>query len=185
MMWLLALSPVLLGSIPLAFPSDWKTDLKTKAADSPFHFPDSSYRFLTPDGKAAVQFPDKPRQSKRTLRSRDGSITLQLATYATAEGNIFLFGYADLPSIPHEPDTVLQGILEGLIRDNPTIRWKKVAFGEEQLPGLEVTWRKNDKDMVCRYILNKRRLYQIMVLGSQQFVTGDSARAFLNSFVIE
>jgi hypothetical protein len=181
MISLLDFSIVMLGTVLITIP----IDSETKSFTSVPQFPEKYYRFLTSDGKAAVRFPDKPRQSKRTLRSRDGSITLQMATYATAEGDVFLFGYAALPAVPQDPDTVLQGVLEGLIRDHPTIQWKKIGYGDKQLPGREVTWRKDDKHMVCRYILDKQRLYQIMVLGSQQFVTSHSARAFLDSLLIE
>lgn len=170
----------------------WFTVLVAGTSDPPPDSPDSpvrsavtSYRFRTPDGKGSVQFPNKPKESKRTLRIGNSSISLQLATYATAEGDIFLFGYADLPATPPDADSILQGALEGLIRDNPMIQLKKIVFGEEQLPGREVEWRKDDKYMLCRYILCKQRLYQIMVLGSRQFVTSEAAHAFLHSLIIE
>lgn len=155
----------------------------------PLNFPaclsEMSYRFSTHDGKGAVLFPDKPKESKRTLRIGGSSVTLRLATYATVNGDIFLFGYVDLPASSPDANAILQGVHEGLIRDNPMIQQSKLAFGEEKLPGLEVTWSKDDKHMVCRYILQKKRLYQIMVFGSRQFITSDTARAFLDSLIIE
>jgi hypothetical protein len=160
-------------------------DPATDSLDPPVRLPEKSYRFLAHNGKGAVQFPDKPKESKRTVRIGGISVTLRLATYATVEGDIFLFGYVDLPAEPKHVDAVLQGIHEGLIRDNPTIQQSKLAFGEEKLPGLEVTWSKDDKHMVCRYILHKKRLYQIMVFGSRQFVTSDAARDFLKSLTID
>ena len=151
----------------------------------PVRLLEKSYRFSTPDGKGTVQFPDKPKESKRTLRIGGNSVILRLATYATVEGDIFLFGYADLPTQPPDANAILQGVFEGLVRDNPMIQLKNLVFGEQKLPGQEITWHTDDRQMVCRYILCKQRLYQIMVLGSPQFVTSNTARAFLDSLLVK
>lgn len=138
------------------------------------------------DREVSVVFPDRPRESTRTIRNALGRFPLRLATYATNDGGIFLFGYATLPVSPMaDPDVLLQGIVEMLLRDKADLTLKKIVYGAQQLPGREVTWRKGNQQMICRYILDGTRLYQIMVFGPTSFVTGDTARAFLDSFVLK
>lgn len=146
---------------------------------------DKGYEYVSPDRSATVIFPARPRESPRTVRTRAGEVRLQLATYATADGDVLLFGYADVPpAAVADPDVLLQGLAESLVQTGANITLKKIVYGEQKLPGREVVWRKDHQHLRARYILRDRRLYQIVVLGSESFVNSKTALDFFASFAL-
>jgi hypothetical protein len=108
-----------------------------------------------------------------------------MATYATTEGNILLFAYADLPAgVAESPDTLLQGLVEALVQNDAHLQIRKILYGPQKLPGREVVWSKDTIYLKARYILHNRRLYQIGVFGSPSFIDSNTARDFLASFTL-
>ncbi len=135
-------------------------------------------------GGYSVQLPGPPQESSRKVRTRLGTLPLHVATYATAAGEAYLAGYAELPS-GSDAETVLNGVAEGLIREGPQLSQQKILFGMEQWPGREITWRKGSWQMRCRVVVREQRLYVVMVVGEEAFVSGPAAKQFIESLTLE
>lgn len=145
--------------------------------------------FAPKDGKFAVNFPGRPKETKSSPASPIGELKVYTATYATNEGQIYLTSYTDFPPEATKPemrDTLYDGILTGLTgKDGKLVTKKEIDVGSEKLPGREFVVDKGKQQVKVWVVLRGNRLYQVAVHGPGEFVTGKDAAAFLDSFQLK
>ncbi len=143
--------------------------------------------FTSKTGKFSARFPGKPKEQDIAAAGASGkSVTLEV------NGNTYSVTYADLPAaaaavlnMPELLDQVLDGTrdaavtqMKGKLLDSSKIKLDGNAGREfkVELPEKKV--------MQNRMYLVGTRVYQVMVVGSKDFVAGDDAAKFLKSFTL-
>ncbi len=143
--------------------------------------------FTSTDGRYTVRFPGKPKITTPTAKSAIGDLQVIVATYATADANVYLTSHTDYPTAATKAEnrkTLFDGIQNGLRGSKGKIvSEKEFEFGPDKLPGREVVV---DKDMgkqrvKFKVVLRDNRLYQIAVIGTADFVSSKDATAFVES----
>lgn len=142
--------------------------------------------YTSADGQFKARFPGKPKGTPQTTKSALGDLKVTVATYATADANVFLVSYTDFPVAATKPEnrkTLFDGVRDGVKAKGELASEKDTEFGPDKLPAREVTVdRDKGKQRVkLRAILRENRLYQVAVIGTPDFVTGKDATAFLDS----
>ncbi|QJW96130.1 hypothetical protein [Frigoriglobus tundricola] len=146
-------------------------------------------RYTSDDGKFAADFPGAPKVTAKTTPSAVGNLQVHVATYANSDGSTFMVSYTDFPDPATKPDnlgTLFDGIRDGVKgRDGKVVGEEKtIKFGPNKLPGREFTVEKDKGKQRIRYrvVVRDRRVYQVAVIGSQDFTSGNDATAFLATF---
>ena len=147
------------------------------------------HEYPSPEGKFSVKFPGVPKVTSQTSKSAIGDLTVNIATYANADGNAFMVSYTDFPekaTKPENHETLLNGIRDGVKGKDGKLAGeeKKLMFGPDKLPEREFTIEKGKTRIRYRVILRDSRVYQIAAIGTEAFVTGKEGTAFLDSFQI-
>ena len=142
--------------------------------------------FASTDLKFKARFPGTPKRE-----SKAGPFGMKLATYSSGNGDAtFSVGVGDLPINDELTEEVkqdrLDGALEAAVRNHQgSLRSRGSIKLDDRFPGREfIAVSSNSKAPVIRgrlYLVNKR-LYQIVVTGSEKTATGSEATEFLNSF---
>ena len=74
---------------------------------------------------------------------------------------------------------------EGLKGKDGTVRTdEEIEVGEEKLPGRDLDFNKGGRRVRAKAALRNDRLFQVVVVGTPEFVEGKDAAAFLKSFEI-
>lgn len=143
--------------------------------------------FKPKDGRFEVHFPGKPKEATQTARTPIGDLKVYTATYATAGGNVYLVSYTDFPAaaVSAGPDKLVDGARVGHVgKDGKLVAEKtiEVGKGSAKAAGRELVIDKGKTQTRVRLVLKDHRLYQVVVVGTGKFVTGEDATEFLNSF---
>ena len=137
-------------------------------------------------GRFTVNFPGKPKETKQATKSAVGELKVYTATYATSDGNVYMVSYTDFPegaAKPENNDTFYKGVRAGLIGKNgKVVEEKEIALGADKRPGHDIVVDRDKRRMKFRVVLHDHRLYQVAVIGSESFVKGKDAKAFIDSF---
>jgi hypothetical protein len=141
------------------------------------------------EGKYSVKFPGTPKTASKTTRSAVGELTVNVATYANSDGNVYMVSYTDFPEAATKPEnhaTLLDGIRDGVKGKDGKIAGeeKKLESGPDKLPGREFTVEKGKQRIRYRVIVSGSRVYQVAAIGTEAFATGKDATAFLDSFQV-
>lgn len=161
-------------------------------AETPIQEALSGEEFAPKGGNFAVRFPGKPKQSTQKTKSPLGEVTVNTATYATKDGDVYMVSYSDLPSGATKAenlDTLFEGVRDGAKGKDSKIVVRvgeRFEFGSDKLQGykLELFNEKSDQYVKLRVIVRENRLFQIAVVGSKDFAQGKDAAEFLKSFDI-
>jgi hypothetical protein len=144
---------------------------------------------ITPRGGGfSIRFPGKPKEATQTTKTAIGELKVYTATYATAEGNIFLVSYTDFPEAAIKPEihaTLFNGVRDGLKgKDGEVETDERITIGDDKVPGREIVIDKEKLRQKTRFrvAIQGTRLFQFAVVGSDRFVTGKDAKEFLDSF---
>jgi hypothetical protein len=145
--------------------------------------------YTSGEGKYAVKFPGAPKVTSQATKSAVGELTVNIATYANSDGNAFLVSFTDFPEAATKAEnhaTLFGGIRDGVKGKDGKIpgEEKALEYGPAKLPGREFTVEKGKQRIRYRVILNNNRVYQVAVIGTQEFVTGKDGTAFLDSFQV-
>jgi hypothetical protein len=136
-------------------------------------------------GRFTVRFPGKPKESPKTLDSPVGDLKVFIATYALADGSVFMVSYTDFPEATVKPEntkTLFDGVRDKLKeKDGKIIADAEVEVGPDKLPGRDIEIEKGKQRMRFRVVLRGVRLYQVAAIGSKAFATGKDATAFIDS----
>lgn len=144
--------------------------------------------YTSTEGKYAVRFPGKPKVAPpQTTKSAIGDLQVNVATYATADANVYMVSYTDFPAAAVKAEnhkTLFDGVRDGVKGGKgEVVSEKDVEFGAGKLPGRElvVDKDKGKQRVKFRAVLRDNRLYQVAVIGTAEFVSGKDATAFLDS----
>lgn len=142
--------------------------------------------YTSADGQFKARFPGKPKVTPQTTKSALGDLKVTVATYATADANVFLVSYTDFPVAATKPEnrkTLFDGVRDGVKAKGELVAEKDTEFGPDKLPAREVTVDrdKGKQRIKLRAVLRENRLYQMAVIGTPDFVNGKDATAFLDS----
>jgi hypothetical protein len=145
--------------------------------------------YTSSEGKYTVRFPDTPKVTSQTAKTAVGDLPLNIATYATKEGNAYMVSFTDFPATATKPEnlgTLFEGIRDGAKGKDGKVAGdvKEITHGPDKLPGREFIIEKGMQRIKYRAILRDSRVYQIAALGTPEFVGGKEATAFLDSFQI-
>lgn len=139
---------------------------------------------LAGNGFSAV-FPGKPKEANQTAKTPVGDLKVYTATFATADGNVFLLSHTEFPAEAVKADNhpaLFDGVREGLKgKDGKLVSEKPVEVGAGKLAGREVVVDKGKRQTRFRLAVKGNRLYQVAAVGTGEFVTGAEATAFLDS----
>jgi hypothetical protein len=142
--------------------------------------------YAHPEGKYRAGFPNTPKLSEQVTKSAVGDLKVNIASYATSDGNVYMVSYTDFPAAATKPEnhaTLYAGIRDGVKGSNGQVSDEKDrTFGADKLPGREFTVTKDKVRMKFRVVLRDSRLYQVAVIGTADFVKTKDATAFLDAF---
>jgi hypothetical protein len=138
------------------------------------------------NGKFKVRFPGRPKENTQKTKTPIGELSVYTATYATADGNVYLVSHTDYPPDAARPDhhaTLLDGARDGLAgKDGKVVSDTPLPHAPDRPAGRELVIDKGKVQLRFRILIRDNRLYQAGAVGAGAFVTGKDATAFLDSF---
>lgn len=148
---------------------------------------DEPAKFAPKGGKFAIAFPEKPKETRKTLKSDAGDIKFYQALSADKSGNVFSAGYMQFPIEISEDQhaELFDGFLMGVAGDGEILSKKNGKFGEDKLPMRDAVVERDGKFVRLRMIIFEDRMFFMLLLGTEKFVKGKSATEFINSFEIK
>jgi hypothetical protein len=150
-------------------------------------------KFTSKEGKFAAKFPGEPKTVNQKVKDLDMVITI------VEKGKSgFAVIFADLPELAVKAgaDKVLEGGENGMLNNTKAklIKSKETKFKSngKEFPAREILaekladkqTQKEDQYVRVTLILAEARLYQVLVVGEKDIVTGKEADAFIASFDI-
>lgn len=147
----------------------------------------SGVDYAPPGGNYTIKFPAPPKETTLTSKTSSGELNVVKASYESPEGNLFVVSYADLPAAAAKKENLkilFDGIREGAMQKDGTmhfdVEWK---LGPDEFPGRKFDLKKGDQLVKLWVVLRDRRLYQIAVIGTDDFIhKKQDAVKFLESF---
>lgn len=147
--------------------------------------------YASAEGKYKVRFPapGTPKLRSDTTKSAVGDLTVNIATFANSDGNVWLVSYTDFPAAATKPEnhkTLLDGIREGAKGRDGKLSGeeKSIEHGADKLPGREFLVEKGKQRVKMRVVVSGSRVYQVALIGTEAFAAGKDGTAFLDSFSI-
>lgn len=145
--------------------------------------------FTAPDGKWKAHFPGKPSESTKSVMNI--SFTMFVKEPWGNKGG-FMVGFADLPIPGREADHQIQKRLNDGVNGavggvGGTLKESKNILLHGKYPGREFTASITSPKVGqfhCRMYLVGTRMYQITVMGVDEFATAPRAKEFLDSFAL-
>jgi hypothetical protein len=136
------------------------------------------------DGGFAIVFPAKPT----TASEKANGTEIHSAVVPRGTG-AFLVTFSDLAADEvkkAKPKDILDENVKGLLGQFKAklTESKDREFGKAKYPGRDVTAEKDITLIRVRFVLAGNRVYQVMVIGPKETVTGKEANDFFDSFTI-
>lgn len=146
--------------------------------------------FVSKEGKFSVALPGKPTEKVSKPKFGDAVIELHVFT-APQKDRAFVVAYSDYPkaAIGADRDKFVGervdanvGNLKGKLLSN-----EKITLGKAKHPGREVRFEITDKKQTyrARVFLVGERVYQVVLLGPDEFVKGKEADDYFASFAVD
>ena len=149
-------------------------DATTKPAD-----------FAPKDGRFTVQMPGEPKEQTSKVNTPIGPIDVHLFISAPDPKSAYMVGYSDYPEEvvkKSDSDKILDGARDGAVRNVKGTLESEKKITMDGHPGRDYVISTEGFRGRERIYLVNARLYQVMLLGSKEFVTGKDADKFLDSF---
>jgi hypothetical protein len=136
-------------------------------------------------GKFSAAFPGKPKEQEVTAAGATGqSVTLE------AKGGAYTVTYVDLPDAAADALKTPEAIelVLGATRDAAVTQMKGKVIDDDKIKldgnvGRDFKVELPEKKMMRnRMFIVGKRLYQVMVVGSKEFVEADASEKFLKTF---
>lgn len=141
--------------------------------------------FAPKGGRFTVQMPPGPKEQNNTVKTAIGPIEVHMFVCEPDPSTAYIVGYSDYPeAMMKKADTekVLDGARDGAVKNvNGKLDWeKKVTIdGHSGRDFALSTERFKGRDRI--YLVNDR-LYQVMLVGTKDFITSKDGEKFLDSF---
>jgi len=155
----------------------------SKAAD-----PTLEYKaYATGEGRYKIIFPGPVKTETTDVKAASGTLKLTLESVEVAEGILFLVSYIDAPDdvAKQLPGPRLDKVRDGNKgADGKIITDKNIEIGLEKHPGRDLLIEKPNLFIRNRAVIAGKRLYQVMVQGSKEFVTSKDVDRFFDAFEV-
>ena len=145
--------------------------------------------FVSKAGKFSVALPAKPSEKSRKIKVGDREQDLHVFSVEQKD-RAYVVTYIDYPkgTIGDDKDKFLAGVVErnvGLLKGKVAAE-EKITLGKAKHPGRDVRVDLPDKKQLyrARVFLVGDRVYQIVVLGPEEFVKGKEIDEYLKSFEV-
>ena len=150
--------------------------------------------FVSKGGKFSVALPGKPSEKVRKIKSGDREQDLHVFSVEQKAGTAvvaYVVTYLDYPkgTVGEDKDKFLAGVVErnvGLLKGKVAAE-EKITLGKDKHPGRDVRVDLPDKKQLyrARVFLVGDRVYQVVVLGPEEFVKGKEIDEYLKSFKVD
>jgi hypothetical protein len=151
---------------------------------------DDTEPFVSQKGRFRFPFPAKPQEMDQKIETATGPLVIHSALHEAADGTVYAVSYFDIGVAPDKlPDssTVLEGGLQGMVKEGKwTVSSKKaIKIGEN--PGLDVTGdvRTPGGGIALgrsRMYLVGTRIYQVVLVGAKSNSRMKEFDKYLDSF---
>jgi hypothetical protein len=148
----------------------------------------TDWQALAPkDGGFSILFPGIPTESNKAIKTASGTTNVTLFELKVPPGDgRFVFGYSQLPDssiLVGTEDKHLDNARDGAVASSKGKLIREKSLLLDTHPGRELYIEVEGKAIVLmRMYAVKHRLYQVVVVGSADLVTSQSAAKFLDSF---
>jgi hypothetical protein len=153
----------------------------------PLHTAADGEKYAPKDGHFTVRFPGKPKESKQSTKTETGTLDVVTATYAFADGNVYVASYTKFPAEVVKPEvrgTLFDGVVKGLKgKDGTVTSEKEIEIGSEK--GREVLIDKGKAIARYRILVKDDRLIQLGAVGMAPFATARDATVFFESLELK
>jgi len=148
--------------------------------------------FVSKDGRFSVALPDKP--TERTVKVKFGDADIELRLFAVNQKDkerAFVVSYSDYPKdkIGADREKFVAERIEGNVSNlkGKVVSNEKLTLGKGKFPGREVRVELAEKKQLyrARAYLAGERVYQVVLLGSDEFVKGKEADDYFASFAVD
>lgn len=146
---------------------------------------DSKDLFVSEEGGFSVNFPGEPTFQSEPVDTAAGQITMNGYIYEESASRVFMINYSDFPEslIADDPRGMLQdekvGALESLGEYTIDDEMELTLNGN---PGLYYKASAGEYYSITSTYLVENRLYQLIILSSGDYPSGDVADSFFGSF---
>lgn len=144
-------------------------------------------QFASSAGKYKVLFPGPVKTETTQVKTPVDTRTLTLDSVSLPGGVLFVVTFID---VPEDAAKAPAGPRLDKIRDankgtdGQVLSEKNLEIGPDKLPGRDVVIQKPGTALRNRVIISGQRLYQVMLQGSREFVTSQTADRFFDSFEV-
>ena len=146
--------------------------------------------YSSKDGRFSVLMPGKPQEQTQEVKAPEGKLSVHLLFSALDRDRVIFVSYSDVPAkaIEGKQDTFLDSTVKGNVNSlkGKLLSAKKIEVGKGKRPGRDVLIDLPDKKQMyrSRIVLSGQRLFQVVALGSEEFVKGKDVGQYLDSFKI-
>jgi len=123
----------------------------------------------------------------RELKTDAGPVTLTLDTVELTDEVTFLVTHLEYPAAAPmlEPAKRLDKVRDGIKgADGKVVSEKELTVGAEKFPAREVVIEKPAAVLRNRIVVAGGRLYQVILQGPKDYITGPDADRFFDSFEV-
>ncbi len=146
--------------------------------------------YSSKDGGFSVLMPGKPQEQTQEVKTPDGKLILHTLVSVVALDRFVYVSYSDVPAkaIEGKQDAFLDSTVKGNVSSlkGKLVTAKKIEVGKGKRPGRDVLIDLPDKKQMyrSRIVLSGNRLFQVVALGSEEFVKSKEIGAYLDSFKV-
>ncbi len=147
--------------------------------------------FTSKEGRFSVLMPGKPQQQKQAARAGEKSIEVHIFSAAPAVDRIVYVTYTDHPKadVEGKEEAFVEGTSKGNVATfkGKLVSDRKLTLGKGKHPGRDILVEMPDKKQQyrARIVLAGNRLYQVVAMGSAEFVKGKQADEYFESFKLD
>jgi hypothetical protein len=137
-------------------------------------------------GGYSAKFPGTPKEGTRTQKASNGDVKVYYALFGTANGTAFFTSHNDYAgkASAEQRKVILDEIVKKATADGKPADVKDIEVGADKLPGRAYLVDKPKISVRGVVVMKDARVYQAIVTGPKDFVTGKEATAFLDSLQI-
>ena len=142
--------------------------------------------FESKDGKFKMMLPGKPTEQKQKIETAIGDLNIVLFLIEINKESAVVVSYNDYPdAIKAAPaGTVLDGAVGGVIGKGKKVSSKEIKYKDTKIEGREFEYTNGDKTGKARVFLDGARMYQILILGTEEKLKAIDTKKIFESFEI-
>lgn len=150
---------------------------------------DESGAFVSADGEFSVAFPAEPVESVEKLETEVGTVDTYMFIHEEGDSAVYIASYVDYPEelvAEGDEENMLEGAKNGQLSSlgaSPVVE-KAEDITVDGYPGLFIKAYGDGLYSISKIVLADERLYQIMVMSTEDYVAQESEDEFLGSFKI-